>query len=510
MRPRLLLLLGISLLGPVVPGSRAGADRASPAPPERLTYRGSPESLRLTNGQVEAIVVPAVGRVMSFRLAGGANVLWEDARLGGRAGDPTGREWINFGGDKAWPAPEAGWREHTQSPTWMPPTGFDGRPGTATIESDGSVILASAVDPSYGLRSLRRIRLRPAQPVMEIETTFERVAGDGPPVGIWIVTQLVDPVAVFVPVPRASRFPGGHFRFRDTPWPQLAAGAEQIRITRDPQAAHKLGSDAERLLWMGEAAMCLITTTRTAGAEYPDRGASVEVYTNPDPKPYVELETLGPLLPVRPGGRIAATNTYTLLRRTGAAPADEARRIFGTTNHPASLQPHPRAEPNIHPPGVVDRPELVPFIAADPAALPGIVVDDTAAALVGSWQYSTHTPPYVGLGYLHDRSDGKGAKSATFTPRLPAAGRYEVRLAHCANVRRARNAPVTIHHADGETTLRINQQEEPPHGRLFRVLGTFRFAAGTEGWVRISTEGTDGKYVIADAVQFLPESEKAR
>jgi hypothetical protein len=169
-----------------------------------------------------------------------------------------------------------------------------------------------------------------------------------------------------------------------------------------------------------------------------------------------------------------------------------------------TAKPHPAAVPNTHAPGEVDRPELVPFIVADPAKLPGIVVDETAATLVGKWQYSTHTPPYVGLGYLHDMKDGKGEKSATFTPDLPRAGRYEVRLAHCYNIRRATNAPITIRHAEGETKLRVNQQEEPPHGRLWRTLGTFNFAAGTNGWVRLSNEGTEGKYVIADAVQFLP------
>lgn len=170
----------------------------------------------------------------------------------------------------------------------------------------------------------------------------------------------------------------------------------------------------------------------------------------------------------------------------------------------AKLRPHPDALPNTHPPGDVDQPALVPFIVADPASLPGIVVDDTAATLVGTWQYSTHTPPYVGLGYLHDLKEGKGKKSVTFIPDLPHDGRYEVRLAHCYNIRRPTNTPVTIHHADGETTLRINQQEAPSHNRLFRTLGTFRFQAGRSGWVRISNEGTTGKNVIADAVQWLP------
>jgi len=172
---------------------------------------------------------------------------------------------------------------------------------------------------------------------------------------------------------------------------------------------------------------------------------------------------------------------------------------------PKVLLPHPQAVKNIHPPGEVDRPEMVPFIVAEPASLPGIVVDETSAELVGEWQYSTHTPPYVGLGYLHDMKSGKGSKSVTFTPTLPKAGWYEVRLAHCYNVRRATTTPVTIHHADDEVTIRINQQEEPPHARLFRSLGTFRFEAGRAGWVRVSNEGTEpNKVVIADAVQFLP------
>lgn len=169
------------------------------------------------------------------------------------------------------------------------------------------------------------------------------------------------------------------------------------------------------------------------------------------------------------------------------------------------LHPHPKALPNTHAPGEVDRPEMVKFIVADPASLPGIVVDETSAELVGEWQYSTHTPPYVGLGYLHDMKAGKGAKSVTFTPALPKTGWYEVRLAHCHNVRRSTNTPVTIHHADGEKQVRLNQQQEPEHGRLFRTLGTFRFEAGRTGWVRVETDGTEpDKVVIADAVQFLP------
>jgi hypothetical protein len=173
-----------------------------------------------------------------------------------------------------------------------------------------------------------------------------------------------------------------------------------------------------------------------------------------------------------------------------------------------ALEPHPAAVPNDHAPGEVDRPEMVPFIVADPASLPGLVVDETTAELTGEWQYSTHTPPYVGLGYLHDRKAGKGGKSVAFTPDLPKAGWYEVRLAHCHNVRRSSRTPVTVRHAGGATTLIVNQQQEAPLDRLWRPLGVFYFAAGRAGWVRVGNEGTEAdKVVIADAVQWLPVGE---
>ncbi len=75
--------------------------------------------------------------------------------------------------------------------------------------------------------------------------------------------------------------------------------------------------------------MCLIAAPRVPGAEYPDRGASAEVYTNADPKKYVELETLGPLAVMRPGDQIARVNTYTLLRRTTPDPDADARKVLG-------------------------------------------------------------------------------------------------------------------------------------------------------------------------------------
>lgn len=170
------------------------------------------------------------------------------------------------------------------------------------------------------------------------------------------------------------------------------------------------------------------------------------------------------------------------------------------------IEPHPDAVANSHAAGEVDIAANLKFIVADPKSLPGIVLDETDAVLKGKWQYSTHTPPYVGIGYLHDQKTDKGKKSVTWTPNFPKAGKYEVRVSHCYNTRRSTNTPVTIVHATGKTTIQINQQEVPKHGKLFRSLGVFKFNQGRTSSVTISNDGTDGKYVIVDAIQFLPQS----
>lgn len=138
----------------------------------------------------------------------------------------------------------------------------------------------------------------------------------------------------------------------------------------------------------------------------------------------------------------------------------------------------------------------------DPKSLPGAIVDSANAAKVGDWKHSQHNKPYIGDGYWHDDNSGKGAKTLSFQPELPRAGKYEVRLAYAFGESRATNVPVTIFHADGETTIAVDQKKTPASDGAFVTLGQFRFEANGFGHVLVSNEGTRG-HVTADAVQFL-------
>ena len=160
-------------------------------------------------------------------------------------------------------------------------------------------------------------------------------------------------------------------------------------------------------------------------------------------------------------------------------------------------------EPSLPRPDQVDKPENIKFIVPDKSKLAGIVVDNTEAKLVGEWKHSVHTPPFVGVSYIHDMKEKKGKKSATFTPNLPRTGLYEVRVSHNSNIRRANGVPITVRHAKGKTVVKINEGQPAPIAKLFRFIGIFEFKKGRVGSVTISTTGTEGKYVIVDAVQFL-------
>jgi hypothetical protein len=136
------------------------------------------------------------------------------------------------------------------------------------------------------------------------------------------------------------------------------------------------------------------------------------------------------------------------------------------------------------------------------AELGGIVVDDEQAERHG-FESSGHTaPPWVNEGYRHDNNEGKGQQTARFTPNIPKAGTYQVAVAYPALKNRATNVPVTIHSAEGDKTVTLNEQKKGTIKDLLQPVGVFRFEAGTTGWVEISNAGTNG-HVIIDAVQWL-------
>jgi hypothetical protein len=149
------------------------------------------------------------------------------------------------------------------------------------------------------------------------------------------------------------------------------------------------------------------------------------------------------------------------------------------------------------------------FIAAqgiEPSALPGLVADDNAAKLEGSWQTSTSVAPFVGSAYRYSNA---ADASATFTLEVPEAmfGELHVLVSHTPHGNRTAKATVTIASADGEHTVYVDQKRKPEGPFNFHSVGVFAF----EEQAKIVIAPGDGKgALIADGVLLATNDQLAK
>ena len=137
-----------------------------------------------------------------------------------------------------------------------------------------------------------------------------------------------------------------------------------------------------------------------------------------------------------------------------------------------------------------------------PESHSGTVVENGSAGYTdtGDWVTGDTAHGFHGTDYRHDGGpEAAPERSATFTPELPASGRYNVYLWWAPDPNRAAAAPVTISHDGGTAELTVDQRAG---GCDWGLLGTYDFTAGADQSVRIS--GASAGYTVADAVLFEP------
>jgi hypothetical protein len=316
----------------LAPGPTRQFFRAKVNPPNQASvvdYSGWTNAVLLNNGLVEAVIVPNAGRVLQFRFVGSTNgPFWENRNLYGQTTTPS--IWNTegaFGGDKAWPSPQSDW-------VWPPPTGFDGTPEQVTV-ANGIATLTTAVDSTYQIQTTRVIELGFDEPMLRITTSFNRTAATfrtNNSLGIWVISQLQDPVRCYVPAPFPSDFPSGYHQLGTGLPTHLTNINHLISFTRDPAASHKLGFEANALGWVGTNLSLRIDAPRVPGLllfMYPDGGCNTEIYTNPGTNAeYVEFESLSPLSKLPQGGQMQFVTKYSLFNRTETDPDAEAKKIL--------------------------------------------------------------------------------------------------------------------------------------------------------------------------------------
>jgi len=278
---------------------------------EQIDYKGWPNSFRISNGTVEAVVTGDVGpRVIRYGFIAGRNLFKEFDGQIGRSGEA---EWQPRGGHRLWFGPED--RIKTYAP--------DNGPIDIAIR-DGVLEATGAVEPLTGLEKKITIRMAAAGTAVELVHQLRNAGGEPFPLAPWCLTMCAPGgVGIHGLPPRGdyahNLLPTGplvlwaYTNFADPRWKLLE---KYVVLRQDPanDTPQKIGSYNPETwgayLLHGELFVKKARAT-SAPAAFPDYGCTFETFTNAG---FLELETLGPMVDLKPGESVAHTECWRLHR----------------------------------------------------------------------------------------------------------------------------------------------------------------------------------------------------
>jgi hypothetical protein len=293
----------------------------------RTTYKGWADAYRMTNGTVELVVVPSVGRVMRYGFVGGPNVLWENPTVAGKP-IPLGT-WPNTGGDKIWPWPQDDWGKLLPA-AWPPPAAADQAPHQAAIVGKDTLRLTSGIVSPWGVRIVRDIRLDSSGTGVHFTNRFTRVsAGESSPIGVWTITQV--PATAWVMarlLPSADQLTEGYQPLSGAAAFKAVTKTPEgcLRVERNPAQATKIGTDADLVTTLQGDTLFTVQDTPdvpsdNAGLSYAP-GERAQFYSQPDDAnaakkgitPYIEMEMTSPKRALKKGETITLSLVWNLRR----------------------------------------------------------------------------------------------------------------------------------------------------------------------------------------------------
>ena len=265
---------------------------------QQVTYHGWTGCIRMSNGEVELIYVPEIGRIMRYARLNQPNTLWENPAMAGKpyASAKKG-EWANYGGDKLWPAPQSLWN-------WPPDPILDGPTNHAEI-SGSKLLIEGHSSLKSGVRFSRQITLDRTSTVVHILNTMRNTSDKVESLAIWEIAQTNDPSKVIVPLEVTRELPEGWAPYDKAKIEPEFARVQNgvLEVHRNPNQGFKLGSASSQgfiraVLKNGEE---FTMSVRKEKGAYGDDGKFLAVYASSDPTKYVELETTGPMTQLAPG-----------------------------------------------------------------------------------------------------------------------------------------------------------------------------------------------------------------
>jgi len=283
-------------------------------------YHGWP-ALFMKNGLVTVVAVPAIGgRIMEYKL-GSHPFLWVNEAEFGKTYDPPQteeeRQWHNYGGYKAWPAPQKRWG----GPPDPLGSALDGGKWTGKITAHGGQIgeieLVSPADKDVtGLQITRRIQMFASTTKVVVTDIFKNVSDEAIEWGICGVTQVrgslsisekfSEEARIYFPLNPDSRAPKGFWYLSKGPSEQFQPldDGKLMQVSYSFESS-KIGADVAGG-WMAyvddiHRYAFVQRFEEQSLSEYPDQGANVEVYTSGEEFAYMQMATLSQLYTLQPG-----------------------------------------------------------------------------------------------------------------------------------------------------------------------------------------------------------------
>lgn len=267
---------------------------------EKASYMGWP-STSLGNDLVRLQIVPEIGgRVIQYSFDG-KDFFFVDSQLAGKFSPPEGvgpgNSWLNYGGDKLWPAPQG--RANEEQWAGPPDPILDGSPYTIenlpATNDDVAIRLTSGEDKRSGIQFSRIISLSGGSTHVSFQATMKNIDNKPRRWGIWSHTQLDGGTAdgkgintdlyAYCPINPRSHFPKGYNVMQgDEKNPSFQAdttsGLMQVQYL---YKGGKIGMDSHAG-WIASVdgtngKVFVQRFSFEEGKEYPD-GASVEFWMN--------------------------------------------------------------------------------------------------------------------------------------------------------------------------------------------------------------------------------------
>jgi hypothetical protein len=310
------------------PAASKHSNAPKPVQVEQVSYQGWENAWAIRNDACELIVVPSVSRVMSFRLTGGSNLLWQDPTLAGKTFAEDPKEWKNIGGEKLWPTQQDLFGRFTGlGRDWPPPWPWDAGASKAEAIENG-VRLTLPHDPRFGAHAVREFVIDPAKPLVHVRQWIAKTDGDPVPMTLWTVMQVNNPQLSFLPSA------DGKYALMGPESQQIVAKPGHVSLGRDEKRGLKIGVAAQgqngyvaALFAQAENRphVLLVQSHKlVADGTYPDKGLQAQLYTSPvNFARYTELELLAPLVTLRGGERLQDDRVWQIVEVTDERDAPE-------------------------------------------------------------------------------------------------------------------------------------------------------------------------------------------